>query len=47
MFTVPSDDFHQSGLHFKHLLPAKTRLLFTNKHPVFGVEVCKEPWRDS
>lgn len=43
---VPGDNLDERGLESKHLVPSISDELFADEDPVFGVEVCREPWRN-
>lgn len=44
---VPGDDFDKLRLHGEHLLPSDSGLLLADEDPVLGVEVGREPRRNS
>jgi hypothetical protein len=44
--TIPSHNLNELRLKREHLIPSVSDQLLTDEHPILGVEVCREPWRD-
>lgn len=47
MLTIPRYDFDESGFRSQHLVPSISDELFAYENPVFRVEMCGKPGRDS